>query len=232
MLFRRQNETPTPVNTQQQQGGRPMQPGMQQRPMPPRAPQQQAPFQETTSVRPAPLTATPTQPIAQAQQRRMITTPGGSYAMPTSNGPAREGTRKLQVGRDITLQGEIGTCDHLIVEGTVKAVIKQLQQFDVLEHGRYSGSVVTETADINGTFEGDLTVTGRLWLRAGAVVTGNIMYGTLQVEKGATLRGTVDMAKPAASAPATTFSAPETASASLPSVANDITDTGNSIRAS
>lgn len=231
MLFRRQNETPTTVNTQQQAQAQ-ARPAPQQRPG--TRPTQE--FQESTSVRPAPLTATPTQPIAQAQQRRVITTPGGSYAMPTSNGPAREGTRKLQVGRDIVLQGEIGTCDHLIVEGTVKATIKQLQQFDILEHGRYTGSVVTETADINGTFEGDLTVTGRLWLRAGAVVTGTIIYGTLQVEKGATLRGTVDMVKPvAAAAPTTTFSAPDTttesAATTLPSVANDITDAAAPLRA-
>lgn len=203
MLFRRQNDQTTTVNTQEnaQKTGTTPASGNSARPLTASRPADQGP------VRQAPLTATPTAPVSQAQQRRVITTPAGNYSMPTPN-TASTGNRKLQVGRDITLQGEIGACDHLVIEGTVSATIKQLQQFDILDHGRFSGSVIADNADINGTFEGDITVTGRLWLRSNANVTGTLRYGSLQVEKGATLRGTVDTLESTAPAKATaTFAA-------------------------
>lgn len=188
MLFRRQNDQTTTVNTQENKtpdnktqaaSSNTAKPLTATRP------------NDNSPVRQAPLTATPTAPISQAQQRRVITTPAGNYSMPSPN-TATAGNRKLQVGRDITLQGEIGACDHLVIEGTVTATIKQLQQFDILDHGRFSGSVIADNADINGTFEGDITVAGRLWLRSNANVTGTLRYGSLQVEKGAIVRGTVD----------------------------------------
>lgn len=190
MLFRRQNDQTTNVNTQnsatsgtntnkttQNQTNKPL----------------TARPNEPTNVRTAPMTATPTAPIAQAQQRRVIATPAGSFSMPSGSSTANTGNRKLQVGRDITLNGEIGACDHLVIEGTVSATIKHLQQFDILDHGQFTGSVTTDNADINGSFEGELNVTGRLWLRQNATVKGTVRYSSLQVEKGARLHGTVDM---------------------------------------
>jgi cytoskeletal protein CcmA (bactofilin family) len=179
MLFRRQNTPTTAVNTQT--------PSVDTKPLTATRSQDQ-----NGPVRAASPNATPTAPIAQAQQRRVVTSPTGHYSMPSSSNSSATGNRKLQVGRDITLQGEIGACDHLVIEGTVKATIKQLQQFDILDYGLFSGSVTAENADINGTFDGDLTISGRLWLRAGAKVTGTIRYGSLQVEKGAILKGTLD----------------------------------------
>jgi cytoskeletal protein CcmA (bactofilin family) len=178
MLFRRQNTPATNVNTQAADEGRTLTASRN--------------TDRSIPVRPAPVNATPTAPIAQAQQRRVVTSPTGHYSMPSSTTNTATGNRKLQVGRDITLQGEIGACDHLIIEGTVKATIRQLQQFDILDYGHFSGSVTAENADINGTFDGDLTISGRLWLRSGAKVTGTIRYGSLQVEKGAVLKGAVD----------------------------------------
>lgn len=184
MLFRRQNTPATTVNTQSRTESN------KEDSLPLTASRVQ---DQHIPVRPAPANATPTPPIAQAQQRRVVTGPTGHYSMPSSNSHNNvTGNRKLQVGRDITLQGEIGACDHLVIEGTVKATIRQLQQFDILDYGHFSGSVSAENADINGTFNGDLTISGRLWLRSGAKVTGTIRYGSLQVEKGAVLQGTVD----------------------------------------
>lgn len=199
MLFRRQNDPATVISASgpSTTANKPL----------------TAPAKETGAVRSAPLTATPTPPIAQAQQRRMITTPNGNFSLPSNNTGTAGGSRKLQVGRDITLNGEIGACDHLAIEGKVSATIKQLQQFDILDYGQFSGSVTTENADINGTFEGELTVTGRLWLRPNAVVNGTIKYAALQVEKGACLRGTIDMIPGAASTGTTFASTSETLTA-------------------
>jgi cytoskeletal protein CcmA (bactofilin family) len=141
-----------------------------------------------------PSTMTPVSPIAMAQQARRTT--GTTPAANTYN-RTTEQLRKLTVGRDISLNGEITTCDHLIVEGNVTATIKGGQILEIMETGTYSGLVDIEQADIAGTFDGELTVRGKLTLRPTAIVTGLIRYGRLQVDAGAVLNGQLGALPPA-----------------------------------
>lgn len=104
--------------------------------------------------------------------------------------PARE-TRKLVVGRDITLTGEISACDHLIVEGTVEAAVKECHRLEVAESGLFRGSVEISEADVAGRFEGQITVQGRLSVRATGRIDGKIQYGELAVEAGGALDGEI-----------------------------------------
>jgi cytoskeletal protein CcmA (bactofilin family) len=127
----------------------------------------------------------PVSPITTAQRRAT-----GNPATPANSYNNRsDQMRKLTVGRDISLNGEITTCDHLIVEGTVKATIKGGKVLDITEAGSFTGFVDIETADIAGTFEGDLIVRGKLVVRATANVTGTLQYGALQVDTGAVING-------------------------------------------
>jgi cytoskeletal protein CcmA (bactofilin family) len=138
---------------------------------------------------------TPLSPIAMAQQARR----GGNAPSPANGfNRATEQLRKLTVGRDISLNGEITTCDHLIVEGNVTATIKGGQVLEIMETGTYSGLVDIEQADIAGVFDGELTVRGKLTLRPTATVTGMIHYGRLQVDAGAVLNGQLGALPPVA----------------------------------
>jgi cytoskeletal protein CcmA (bactofilin family) len=144
-----------------------------------------------------PSTMTPVSPIAMAQQARRTTTTTPGNTMANNYNRTTEQLRKLTVGRDITLNGEITTCDHLIVEGNVTATIKAGQILEIMESGTYSGLVDIDQADIAGTFDGELTVRGKLTLRPTAVVTGLIRYGRLQVDAGAVLNGQLGALPPA-----------------------------------
>lgn len=106
-----------------------------------------------------------------------------------SNNSNTENDRKLTIGRGITMSGEINSCDHLYVEGTVEAALKGAQMLDVAETGVFYGSVEIEEATISGRFEGEMTVTGRLTIEATGIVTGTISYGEIQLEAGATIDG-------------------------------------------
>jgi len=55
----------------------------------------------------------------------------------------------------------------------------------------FKGSAEIQDGDIAGRFEGDLSVSGLLRLRATGVVTGTVKYGELQVETGGKLIGTL-----------------------------------------
>lgn len=117
---------------------------------------------------------------------------GGTYSavqQSTANDAARG--RKLVIGTGITLSGEIEACEHLVVEGTVEAALKGASVLEIAESGAFYGTVEIDEATVAGRFEGDLTVKGRLTIRAGGSITGAIAYKELAVEAGAILDGKV-----------------------------------------
>ncbi|HEY8189837.1 MAG TPA: polymer-forming cytoskeletal protein, partial [Micavibrio sp.] len=75
--------------------------------------------------------------------------------------------------------------------GTIEAALKGAKTLDIAETGVFYGTVEIEEATIAGRFEGDLTVNGRLTIRASGSITGAISYKELAVEAGATLDGKV-----------------------------------------
>lgn len=97
--------------------------------------------------------------------------------------------RKLYIGQGITLSGEIESCDHLVVEGTVEAALKGASVLEIAEAGAYFGTVDIDEATIAGRFEGDLTVRGRLTVKASGSITGSITYKELAIEAGSNIDG-------------------------------------------
>jgi cytoskeletal protein CcmA (bactofilin family) len=96
------------------------------------------------------------------------------------------------VGREISLSGEIKACEILIVEGQVEADLQDCKTLRISEAGLYKGTARVESAEIRGRFEGDLTVTAALDLRAGGRIVGSLRYGDLQVERGGKIVGTME----------------------------------------
>ncbi|RIV96874.1 bactofilin family protein, partial [Azospirillum brasilense] len=115
--------------------------------------------------------------------------------------------RRLIVGRDISLNGEIGSCDILVVEGTVEAKLRDGRSIEIAETGLFKGAVEIDEADIGGRFEGDIIVRGRLTVRSTGKINGSIKYGELAVEAGALLNGEIGKYPPAPK-PAATPAAP------------------------
>ncbi|MFA7275420.1 MAG: polymer-forming cytoskeletal protein [Pseudobdellovibrionaceae bacterium] len=111
---------------------------------------------------------------------------------PTPAAAAAEAkNRRLVIGMGITMSGEIESCDVLVVEGTVEAALKGASVLEIAESGMFYGTVEIDEATIAGKFEGDLTVNGRLTVRASGSITGAITYKELAVEAGATIDGKI-----------------------------------------
>jgi cytoskeletal protein CcmA (bactofilin family) len=143
----------------------------------------------------------PSTPFKPDVPRRIVDIPGaprrrfGEPGEPTGGMPAQaqsEHSRKLIVGRDISLSGEISACDHLVVEGRIEAKISDCRTIEVMDGGVFKGSAQIEEAYIAGTFEGELSVKGRLRLRGSGVVSGTVRYGELEVEAGGRVIGTME----------------------------------------
>lgn len=117
--------------------------------------------------------------------------PSGAAAATAPRSPEAE-QKKLIVGRDIFLNGEIRTCDSLVVEGKVEAVLSDCRAMDIAQSGEFKGSAEIESADISGRFDGDLVVRSRLTIRGTGKVLGKIRYGQLEVERGGVISGTIE----------------------------------------
>ena len=80
--------------------------------------------------------------------------------------PARPQGSNMSVGPGIQLKGEISKCATLIVEGDVDATLDG-KALEILQRGVFCGTARVESADIQGRFEGDLTVSGLLSIENG-----------------------------------------------------------------
>jgi len=168
-------------------------------------------YDMTNPPRPAP--PTPGSPYKPDIPRRVVDIPPGAGAPPRRSDQAPNAQvemRKLIVGRDISLSGEIAACDVLVVEGTVEARLRDGRNIEISETGLFKGAVEIDDADIAGRFEGEITVRGRLKVRAGGRILGTIRYGELEVEAGGQLSGEIQVigAQPARSGNARPAPAP------------------------
>jgi len=119
--------------------------------------------------------------------------PAPSPATAPAPMPSAGEGKKLLVGRDIMLSGEINTCDMLVVEGRVEATLTDTKAIEIREGGYFKGNAEIDNAEINGTFEGNLTVRNRLLIHATGKIAGKIRYGMLEVECGGQLSGDIQM---------------------------------------
>ncbi len=113
--------------------------------------------------------------------------PGGEKFQKTKAGQAST----LYVGPNISMSGEIHQCQHLVVEGTVEAELHGSTKLEVLESGTFRGNIVVTDALIDGHFDGELTVTGRLTIGRSGVIAGKVFYNSMHVEPGASIEGSV-----------------------------------------
>lgn len=128
-------------------------------------------------------------------EKKMIRSdiPGHTAMLNGGYAAVAEESRRLIVGRDISLNGDIGCCDHLVVEGTVNAQGFSARRIDILEAGSFVGSAHVQDAVIAGRFEGKLTVTGRLTVKSTGRVSGEIEYASVECEAGAKIDGQMNM---------------------------------------
>ncbi len=104
--------------------------------------------------------------------------------------PARPQNGNMSVGSGIRLKGEISKCATLIVEGDVDATLDG-NALEIVQRGVFCGTARVESADIQGRFEGDLTVSGMLRIENGGSASGKLRYGQLEVAVGGDLTGEI-----------------------------------------
>jgi cytoskeletal protein CcmA (bactofilin family) len=100
--------------------------------------------------------------------------------------------RQVVIGAGIELKGEVKGCKTLEVAGDLEATVAASEHLVVGADGSFRGFCEVETADIAGSFDGTLSVRGRLLVRRTGAVKGDIRFGELEIERGGQLSGNVD----------------------------------------
>jgi cytoskeletal protein CcmA (bactofilin family) len=107
-----------------------------------------------------------------------------------SPGRTESDPKRLTVGRETTITGgTIVDCERLTVEGIVDAALPDGRVLEIVKGGIFKGTATVDNADIAGTFEGELKVNKRLYIRASGRVLGTVRYGQFEVERGGRIEG-------------------------------------------
>jgi len=120
--------------------------------------------------------------------RRVIDIPGSTRRTERERDSEAE-TKKLTVGKDICLSGDITSCDKLLVEGQVEASLSDARIIEVAPSGCFKGNAEVVEADISGRFEGEITVHERLTIRSTGRIVGTVRYGRIVIEDGGEITG-------------------------------------------
>lgn len=99
--------------------------------------------------------------------------------------------KKLIVGRDIALSGEISSCEKLVVEGRVEANITECSEIEIAEPGTFKGEATIDVAVISGRFEGSMVVRDLLIVHSTGRISGSVRYSQIEIERGGQIEGDV-----------------------------------------
>ena len=111
--------------------------------------------------------------------------------------PAK-GSAKVIIGNGVTLKGDITKADEVQIDGDADVTMKT-DNLIVGATGKCNGNIETHNADIWGTVDGDLKVSGTLTVQEAGNVSGSIEYQSLQIKLGGKINGEIkisDKVKP------------------------------------
>jgi cytoskeletal protein CcmA (bactofilin family) len=137
--------------------------------------------------------------------------------------PPAEISAPASIGKSVQIRGEVKGNEDLLVDGVVEGTITLTEsRLTIGPNAHVKANVSARDVVVLGTLTGDIIASGRVELRTGANLTGDIHAARLSIEENAMFSGKVDLAQ-GASVSGSTTQAP---SASQPS-AQTGTQTGS-----
>jgi len=103
----------------------------------------------------------------------------------------RAGSEDIVVGENSSLEGSFETQGSMFVDGMMNRADLKTCLLSIGVAGSVEGNANAERAEIAGTFEGRLVVSGEVILRSSSHVTGEIQCGKLISHRGATIKAQV-----------------------------------------
>ena len=112
--------------------------------------------------------------------------------IPITQNPSPFNAEDLVVGEGVVLNGTLEVPNKAMISGTINGDLK-VHSLAVRITGKIEGKVVCQIANIAGYVKDDLRVNELLIIRAGSIISGNIYYKEIEIEKGAKIAGQLSM---------------------------------------
>lgn len=107
--------------------------------------------------------------------------------MAVDNGAAR-------IGKSIVIRGEVKGGEDLVIDGRVEGTVQLAEnRLTVGPNADVAADLTARDVLVLGKVHGNVTATGRVELRAGCTVEGDVRAYRLAIEDNAVLRGKVDL---------------------------------------
>lgn len=107
--------------------------------------------------------------------------------MPAESNPAR-------IGKTVAIRGDIKSSEDLIVEGRVEGtVVLTESRLTISPNATVAADLTAKDILIMGQVQGNLIASGRVEMRAGCQVQGDVRAQRLAIEENAAYRGKVDL---------------------------------------
>jgi cytoskeletal protein CcmA (bactofilin family) len=126
--------------------------------------------------------------------------------MAVENTPAR-------IGKSVLIRGEVKGSEDLIVDGRIEGTVSLSEsRLTIGPSAVLAADLTAKEVLVLGQVQGNITATGRVELRAGCQVTGDVKALRLAIEDNAVFRGKVDLTQVPAQVPAGSVAKPAEAS--------------------
>lgn len=111
------------------------------------------------------------------------------------------------IGKSVQIRGELQGSEDLLVDGMVDGTIAlQESRLTIGPNAKVKANVSARDIVVMGSIQGNLQASGRIELRAGCQVVGDLKAARLSIEENASFSGKVDLLT--AEKPSSTAAAP------------------------
>jgi cytoskeletal protein CcmA (bactofilin family) len=98
------------------------------------------------------------------------------------------------IGKSVQIRGEVRGSEDLLVDGQVEGTITLSEsRLTIGPNAKVAAHVAARDVVVLGTLNGDITATGRIELRQGSNLIGDISAARLSIEENAVFKGKVDL---------------------------------------
>lgn len=106
---------------------------------------------------------------------------------------AGEGTTAV-IGKSVEIKGEVKGSEDLLIDGRVEGTVTLTEsRLTIGANARVQANVAARDIVVLGFLTGNIQATGRVELRQGSQVTGDIRTARLSIEDNAIFHGKVDL---------------------------------------
>jgi cytoskeletal protein CcmA (bactofilin family) len=107
--------------------------------------------------------------------------------MAGENGPAR-------IGKSVVIKGEVKGSEDLVVDGRVEGTVDLAEsRLTIGPNANVAADLSAKDVLVQGHLQGNVVASGRVELRAGSTVEGDIRAMRLAIEDNAVFRGKVEL---------------------------------------